>query len=68
MNAAMSDEGEEVARVVAEEQRAEHGDRFGGDGEQEPGAVDAGSEAGLVVAEHDGDQRGVHEERPTAAG
>ena len=47
--------------VVAEEQRAEHGDRFGGDGEEEPGAVDAGAEAGLVVAEHDGDERGVDE-------
>ena len=41
---------------------------FGGDGEQEPGAVDAGAEARLVVAEHDGDQRRVDEDGPQRRG
>jgi hypothetical protein len=46
---------------VGEEQRAEHGDGLGGHGEQEPGAVDAGPEAGFVALEHDGDEGGVDE-------
>jgi hypothetical protein len=47
--------------VVAEEECTEHGDRFGGDGEQEPRAVDACTEGGLSP-EHDGDQRRVDED------
>ena len=40
-------EGEEVAGVAAEEQGAEHDDGLGGDGEQEPGAVDPLARPGL---------------------
>ena len=64
----MQREGEEVAGVAAEEQGAEHDDGLGGDGEQEPGAVDAVGEAGLRALEHDGEEGGVGEERPERRG
>ena len=53
-----------VAGVATHEEGAERGDRFGGDGEEKPCAVDAGAHAWFRVAEDHRDERGVDEHRP----
>ena len=64
MKAARQTKASTSLSVAAEQQGAEHGDRLGGHGQQEPGAVDAGAEARLVATDDDGDERRVGEHRP----